>query len=256
MSETALRGAVTGLGLAVAGCSALPHSPEPSGAMSPAQCGSSAPQEPPPIHAPPPPASASACVPKHPTPPELRAKPYVEVGETRIYLAPCTEPGRSPGVERAPEDPTCRATPHDAFEVCASSTVKQAVSPIAFLRAHPAEGEEVLVRGRLAVSGQRGPRGTASLGLIGFRDHFGTCLMVNLLPGPGAPADAWQCSAPPSEKDARLCCNERPSRPPTGLDLVVRARMKKALLGPRTEVHALADLAVESVCVLGGDQSR
>jgi hypothetical protein len=140
--------------------------------------------------------------------------------------------------------------------VCAPAIVKQAISPTSFLHAKPAEGEELLVRGRLAVSGPRGPGETATLGLVGYRDHFGTCLMAHLLPGPGAAADAWQCSAPPSASDMRLCCNERPSRPPTGIDLVVRARVKKVLVGPRVEIFGLAELEVASVCVVAGTTAR
>lgn len=245
---------VTALPVLLVACaaSAPPPRPPPSQcAAPPAEPAAATEPAPAPIQssAPPP---VVACLPLHSVTPEFARTPHFNLGNTRVYLARCMEPGGSADGDGASEDKACGQAKRATFETCTAASVGGAISVASFVSKPPPVGARVEVRGRLGLSGPRPADAAATLGLISGRDYHDMCVMLNLTPSGGGPADLWRCSSPSGSGTERTCCNESAARPATGVDIVVRGTVKRLLVGPTAEIHALADLEAGSFCVIRG----
>ncbi len=180
--------------------------------------------------------------------PELAATPQILVGESIVFATPCG----APDVSRAREREADCAEPHrNRFPTCDPATTRSAISPATLLRSTVPPGARLKVRGRLGPAGARGSRSGPSLHLVSGREYDGMCVAALLRPPPGTKPAFWRCSKAKSEESELHCCNESGSRPRTGTDLVVEARMLGQTVDLAADGHGDTGLEVESFCVVG-----
>jgi hypothetical protein len=176
--------------------------------------------------------------------------PGFELGESGVCAASCV--GAAASTADHPEEPArCTTPPRRAFAICDAATIARAISVADFLQpTAPTTGSTVFVKGRLGPGGLHDTRKPSPIGLISDRDYGGLCLLAHLAPKPGEAANRWLCSPPPPGERSESCCNEDPSRPLTGQEIVVRATVAALPIGAPTLLFGIVHLVPETLCIV------
>lgn len=224
-----------------------PASPDGAALRASAPCPETTSPEPPPS---PPGASACRASPYDPRELLFPTAPRVTVGASYLFFRSCMATAGAHALGSASE---CEPSRRRAVRACPTSSLQAAVGLDALMApGRTRVGQEVLVRGRLAVREDDAEDASASVVLIGPAGRYGPLCSQVLLAGPDQSAGgaslglSWGCRRSASGK---ACCDEDAQRPAVGDEVVVGGTITEQSLGEAAITWHVARMVVTTLCV-------